>query len=190
MEFCGSIEMCNEWRRATFITTEVIERVKLAIIARGREVVGCSDAEIEALMVAQRVDHLPDLYVQLLKAAGQSLGGVFLGENVSISRLYACKDEFLEEELSIPGLEVPKDIFVFKNHQGYIWWFFRTNDCENDSAVYGWGEFDPGFRKFGDSFAEYLSAALNNSIKPKPSVQYFIYDPDRDKFVPLGIAHY
>ncbi|GIK65736.1 MAG: hypothetical protein BroJett018_35300 [Chloroflexota bacterium] len=186
--FAVVLKKAKNQRRHIFTNTEIIDQIKAVIEKRGHKVIGCSDEEIQALTTAQCVDYLPELYRQLLKETGKTIDWFFLGHSAACYELHSYRNEFLQEELSIPGLLVPSDIFVFMSCQGVDWWFFRTKT--DDTAIYGWSEFEPGFWKAAPNLAEYLTKALNKTFRPKPAEQYFIYDPAQDQFLPLGTAYY
>jgi hypothetical protein len=91
---------------------------------------GCSDDEIKALMKAQGVERLPQTYVEIM----QQVGKVHL---IVASWDDAVKlKQHLIRSLEETPYTLPQDAFVFKEHQGYLWWFFLTDNEDEDPPVY------------------------------------------------------
>lgn len=115
---------------------------------------GCSGAEIEIIKQAQKVERLPEIYIQFLLTMGKTAGGiVFRGSDYSYQYLLNLKRWAMEliEENDV-SIQLPNDAFIFFMHQGYNFHFFHTNLGDDPSVYY----FHDGERDFSLS-AESLS---------------------------------
>lgn len=98
---------------------------------------GCSEAEIKQLEEAQKVDFLPETYRQFLWVMGHSCGSFWQGSDLLYRHAIDLKDaanadfKWLESTVRIPD-----DAFVFISHQGYVFYYFHTNNRDDDPPVY------------------------------------------------------
>lgn len=113
---------------------------------------GCTDGELDELKQNQNVDHLPETYYQLMSAMGKSGIETLLDGNATCHGIRDLKNHFAK---SHPQEYWPQDIFVFFDHQGEIFYFFRTTG-EADPAVYSADEETTFFYKLADSISEFF----------------------------------
>ncbi|WP_452219433.1 SMI1/KNR4 family protein [Lacinutrix salivirga] len=129
---------------------------------------GCSQnqiKEIEELAVSK----LPECYVEFLEVMGfemdrkaPGMRGYLLGTTVfypSIKWLNETWAEQLTEDGS--SLELPENAFVFYDHQGYLFAFFKLDEGDNP-PVYGYEEGYEGdsFPKIADSLSSFYERHL------------------------------
>ncbi len=121
---------------------------------------GCTQEEINFLMQKQGVSYLPKVYRDLLKVMGRS--GIYrvLEGDCTYYDLHVLKDRF-DSITERENLKYPADIFVFNDHQGYIFYFFRTKGTQKSNPpVYGYHDAWEGFSRLSDSLSGFFIQQL------------------------------
>jgi hypothetical protein len=93
-------------------------------IATPETLVGCTPEEVEEIRVAQRVDALPEQYVQYLLRMGRKNGELLAGTDVRYPKVVELADEMHEliEELGWASFIAPGSTMVAM-HGGYtLYW--------------------------------------------------------------------
>ncbi len=135
---------------------------------------GCSVEEIKQLMLMQKVDTLPRVYMDFLLHLGRKSGDLYVGLDIGYNphRLYNYKEK-ANKLLAICGLEeLDHKHFVFMNRQSITFWYFEiilddppvfmyVPDCE------AYGDYDPTFANGGVMIAPKLSYFLTEFIAEK-----------------------
>jgi len=131
-------------------------------LIRRRDQAGCTDAEIEQVMRAQRLTRLPALYRDFLKVMGKSPYPLMTGTDWSLHDLLEIKDaaqELLREDGADPA--ILEDALVMAMHQGYIVLYIPQAElAPDDPEVWLYEEQGqprrqwPSFRRFLLSIAE------------------------------------
>lgn len=105
--------------------------------------VGCSDEEIEKLMMDQGVSRLPRLYREYLEVMGKSgiLSSIYPGSDWSYEHLLNIKQDWQEDLIMYrQTFIVPEKAFVFFQHGGYEYRYFITDTDYGggDCPTYMW----------------------------------------------------
>lgn len=135
-------------------------------LAEPHEIVGCTEAEIETLMTDQGVTFLPELYRQFLLTLGKQSGLLFQGTDAQYKYLMGMKEAAVEllEENGNP-FALPAEAFVFRMHQGYIFFYFLTTDKNENPPIYRYLEMEDQtpFKKW-DSLTDYFKSEVEEEI--------------------------
>ena len=100
----------------------------------------CSSEQIEEIIKAQGVQHLPEIYIQFLQAMGYRAGDMWMGSDITYHALLGLKID-ARKLLETDGFTLPEDAFVVLGHQGHTIWFFRTNHHDDeDGCIRDWGQ--------------------------------------------------
>jgi len=104
----------------------------------------CSMDEIQAVMDAQHVKRLPQLFIDYLNLMGN--GGfsinIHSGANENGKALLTLKERFIEyieefKDTKRPiNVELPDDAFVFFDHVSILWRWFLTDNNDDNPSVY------------------------------------------------------
>lgn len=136
-------------------------------LAEPHEIIGCAEVEIETLMTNQGVTFLPELYRQFLLTLGKQSGLLFQGTDAQYKYLMGMKEAAVEllQENGNP-FDLPADAFVFRMHQGYIFFYFLTADKNEDPPIYRYLEMtdQTPFKKW-DSLADYFTTEVEREIE-------------------------
>lgn len=126
-------------------------------LARRFDALGCSSAEVEEVAAEYDVD-LPIAYRRFLEVMGRDAAGLFGGSDIgyphAIGMAHSAR-ELLRDNAS--AFQLPADAVVFMFHQGYMFWFLRSDD----STVCEWAESRDGDRAptvVASSLVEFLEA--------------------------------
>ena len=125
--------------------------------------IGCSDVEIQELMARQNVAWLPQLYISFLKEMGHFAGGYWMSEYMSYKHLLRLKDTVIDLA-TFNRLSLPEDSFVFMSSQDVGFWFFTTDDKNEDPVVYSYIDVDDDFVETEWTLAEFLSDPVSDVI--------------------------
>ncbi|MEV5706713.1 SMI1/KNR4 family protein [Actinoallomurus sp. NPDC052274] len=102
-------------------------------LVRSKDVVGCSEAEIDELMRVQRVSRIPGLYRDFLRVMGKSPYPLLSGTDWSYEDLLRIKEsarEILAEDGADPG--ILDDALVIAMHQGYVIYYLPAIGAAGD----------------------------------------------------------
>jgi hypothetical protein len=158
--------------------------------ARLGRVEGCSDKELTDLQTSQGVTCLPNAYIQLMRVIGKQGLDNFLDGSATCQQLLQYKVKpMLLDDLTASGLAYSEDIFVFFEHDGYLFYCFRTKDGTADPAVYMYRG-DDCFYKWADTFSEFIYDELEGDKSKGKALAHkrisspYVYDPVLDEFKP------
>jgi hypothetical protein len=139
----------------TQLKKNIIKRRGLNSSPETLPVKGCPPKEIDNILKKQRVQFIPKLYYQFLQHLGQDANDLFRGSDYSCARLPNLKDNAID---MLSYLEPPQilqdDAFVFLGHQGYVFYFFLTEQRLEDPPVYVVAD----FKKSAEICCDRLSA--------------------------------
>lgn len=122
-------------------------------------------------MSDQQVTFLPFYYKELLEYMGIRGLSDFFDCTADFNDLF--KSEIKDELLGLYSL--PRDIFVFGHHHGYIYYFFRTSNHENNPVMYVLR--NEQIHKGADSFEEFLQV-----------MAYLVPEEERENFFLKALA--
>lgn len=123
------------------MSKEFIDSLRTMLIESGLvkldKIEGCSEAEIKQLCIDQSVACLPLVYKQVMEIFGKKSGKFLQEPYFRFPEILSLK---IDLNKSIRFLEntfiVPEDAFIFMCTNGYAWWYFHTENCEDDPQVY------------------------------------------------------
>jgi hypothetical protein len=125
---------------------------------------GCSPREIQRL--EGEIDlKLPGEYKAFLRKMGHGAGRFMQGTDMFYPRLFdnrSAAEESLERE-AFPFDLLPS-MFVFSNHQGYIFHHFDCDTHLEDPPVLGFQEGETALTRISDNFSQFLSQILEEEI--------------------------
>jgi hypothetical protein len=127
-----------------------------------RRVIGCSDAQVEAIENRLHV-HFPNAHREFLQVCGGNAGDFLRGSEYRASELETIQ-ETLRDECAAEQFPVawPTDAIAFIDHQGY-WFALYRNTGEPDPLVFivkvGFGVEETGL-----SFSEFMLKELQKEI--------------------------
>jgi hypothetical protein len=131
---------------------------------------GCSEAQVQAVMFAQMVTYLPEIYLEFLRKLGQEAGLVWCDVDYRRTSLVTLKQEIIEylayyqERLQVGQVfELPTDAFVFSRHEDHFH-FFHTQDQSPDPAVF-MGNYSGHIQKICDHLSEYFEGEIQTAIE-------------------------
>jgi hypothetical protein len=112
---------------------------------------GCSDDDIQALLLAQGASRLPPAYDAFMRRCGRSCDPFLRGTVVEYPLVAEAKG-FMEEALRDDGnrFVLTPEAVVFTSHQGYQYWYFPDGGRDE---VWDWlegREPRPFFARFED----------------------------------------
>lgn len=141
---------------------------------------GCSINQINSIEKTIN-KKLPDCYKEFLERMGYDMDrkddnsrGGFVGESIFYDNVYgdytnkdALIEQLEEDEKKDLLKQINENIFVFSNHQGYIFAFFKLDEGDNP-PVYGYHESQKRniFPKLTDSLLEFFEKYLEYGEDP------------------------
>lgn len=166
------------------MTNTFVDKLKQEMIwwgiAAPDEIVGCTPYEVDSVVAAQRVNALPELYIEFLLAMGRKAGNFLVGADFLYPKLLELKEyayELLYEEGAT--FQLPDDTFIFLVHQGYQFFYFRTRDQAADPRIYYYIEGSRNVLEKGT-----LAAFLTKSVEDHKEVILKSSGKDSDKSSP------
>jgi hypothetical protein len=146
---------------------------------------GCTDEELEELRQLQHVLYLPEVYRRVMSVMGKKGLSCIADGNAC----YAGRTSWKLDRIDFAriGIHAPPDAFVFLEHQGYVYNFFRTHDCDPDPAVYMYCD-DDCFYQLAASFSDFLILEMSPDEQRKAWIRQtmqngYRYDPNTDEMV-------
>ena len=103
-------------------------------LAKPSEMTGCSQEEIERLMIHQGVNHLPPFYREFLERMGKNSGKYEIGARFLFDDLFSLKEQ-VQAIAKNADWVLPDDAFVFSGSIDNQFLFFQTEESD-DPAVY------------------------------------------------------
>jgi hypothetical protein len=150
----SEIDLTNYGRRLR----DSLLRCKLASI---NSLEGCSEPEIEMVRFRQKVDFLPKVYREFLAEMGRNAGELFLGSSYTFNRVLTLKDDSNAElERFGHDFRIPEDAVVFLDHGGYAYWYFCTQNRDDNPEVYLYIEENRSVKKMADHLSEFFEDGI------------------------------
>jgi hypothetical protein len=114
----------------------LLDLLDSAGLCKPGEVKGATELEIDSLEREVGL-RLPAAYKSYLRAMGKGAGDLFVGTDVFLLQVPGITEYAAEvlHELD-PSLQLPADTLVFSSHQGYVFYYFRTDPPDDDPPVY------------------------------------------------------
>lgn len=109
------------------------------------DLVGCDDAEIEQVRVAQHVRRMPEEYREYLALAGKRQGGLLRGSDWTFRDALVLAEDAREvlAENNLPA-DFIEGALIFFMHGGYVFFYFPADTLEsNDPPVWMYEEDAP-----------------------------------------------
>lgn len=142
-----------------------------------REFMGCSEDEIHKLQILVE-QKLPLTFIKYLQVTGKHFSEVNRSTGGDYDEIYklALKPAFKETLLSdffagededfmeLAKVNIPSDMFIIAEHQGYGIDFFRLSEGENP-PVYMWLSDETQYSKTDERFSDYVLRKLHSYIK-------------------------
>jgi hypothetical protein len=135
-------------------TSEITQILVGSGAAHADELKGSTEEEIQSLADALGVA-FPAAYEAFLHVAGNGAGSFLAGTDFTTPILVDLREP-AEALLAESGRELPPEAFVFAMHQGYMFWYFRTQQGQDDPAVCRFTEGQPGPEEAAPGFVEFL----------------------------------
>jgi len=158
---CGKLQQRDEEDLMATHPFKIVLDEKLAEIDF-KDLEGCTEPEIEIIRQAQNAACLPEVYRQLMLTVGKKgIDDLLVGSaNYHIvQRFKSTFDDYFVDPLLYP----PDSFFFWKDGQGSSFYFFRTQPCVDDPAVYGWlGK--RCFHKLAETFSEFILEFISEFI--------------------------
>ena len=138
-----------------------IKEMKLRLLQLGRttekDFVGCTDDEIQNVKNSQRVKYLPSIYEEFLSTMGRAAGDLFIGTNAFFPDLLRVKETalMLLEDCNF-AFQLPDNVFVLSEHQGYQFHYFECNKDVDDPPVWWYIERKTQPEKISESLSDYF----------------------------------
>lgn len=145
----------------TIIDNFVASMQKARYLRRPENIVGCTESEIIEVMRAQKVDRLPEIYVELLKRLGKNPGDLFRGEYFEHFYLSTLKEnaQYNLDEAKV-NFTLLDHHFVFFMHNTHAFMFFDVlSENLDNPPVYGWLEGED-IKLVYTSFSGFLDACV------------------------------
>lgn len=135
--------------------------IKAKILDKGlaseSELRGCTEEDILILIQKQHVTRLPDSYKEFLRAIGRNASRLWLATEYTYDELIRLKDDALKllEQNGNP-IALPDDAFVFHMIEGLMFYYFHTQNEDNDPSVYIYSEIEHEHSKVNERLSDYL----------------------------------
>ncbi|MFD3702364.1 SMI1/KNR4 family protein [Nocardia sp. NPDC058658] len=141
----------------SYLTNIVEPLISQGYVARNT-VLGCSDHQVEALMSAQGVGHLPERYVEFLKFGGKN--PYWLSQDGEWDYGWLLEAKEMAREIVVDDYESDftpfENAFIFQTHQGYMFYYFRPQDLTASDPTFSiFCGYDP-VRESNVSFASWI----------------------------------
>jgi hypothetical protein len=108
---------------------------------------------------------LPAAYKSYLRAVGKGAGDFLCGTDIFLPQVPGIRDDAVEVLHQLdPSLQLPPDAFVFGHHQGYVFYYMRTDPADDDPPVYCFTD-DASPRQVSSSFTGFLTEMADQDIK-------------------------
>ena len=130
---------------------------------------GCTPDDIQAVMQAQKVTHLPKIFREYLESMGRKGLGYnpYLGASWSCNALKLLKNWMQGSLKDHPetGFELPADAFVFFDKGGDIYRYFLTADKAEDPPIYEVRISNKSQHRSHESLSEYFGQLLQHYLR-------------------------
>jgi hypothetical protein len=113
-------------KRKPFVSFDDIDKL---------EFMGCTSQEIVNLKKRQGVNYLPPPYEDFLRVMGHYSGDLFIGSNYNYPGILVYKENMIYS-LEIEDNPEYQDIFVFMEHQGYVYYYFHTQNMADNPEIF------------------------------------------------------
>ena len=138
-------------------------------IAKPDDILGCTLEDIIEIQQYQEIIALPNLYKEFLIKMGKGAGNFLVHLKCFYPELLYLKRD-MKADLLQPQLtefKLPDDAFIYMTNQGYEFFYFHTNNDDNDPAVFHYTEGDGSSReikpiKQWDHLSEYFRSEIEN----------------------------
>ena len=125
---------------------------------------GCTDEEIDSIVKAQKVEHLPKVFREYLETMGKGgLGSIaFIGSHWGCPRLLHLKNELISEIEDFEyDFALQEDAFVFFCHGGAEYHYFLTAEEDNDPPVFLYMSESTEAEQINERLSEYFLGFFN-----------------------------
>ncbi|MAU12116.1 MAG: hypothetical protein CL607_20005 [Anaerolineaceae bacterium] len=131
-------------------------------------IAGCSEQTIKKIKEKQKIDYMPKAFLAYLEVMGTSSGGIFAGSDAGAQAMLAfdmnteAKEILKEKNVIDTALD---NSIVFYMHQGYVFFFIRTDEGDNPPTYMYMEEMreeDCKIEKIADSFLDFLSEFVDS----------------------------
>jgi hypothetical protein len=137
-------------------------------IAVAGDLRGCARAEIAVLENRIGV-RLPEAFTEYLLAMGNGCGSLMQGDEFGIEGVEVA--ERVASEITTESdcaWKPARRMLPFRQHHGYTFTFFYTDEDGNDPPVWAYMEAEPGPREWSPSFTCWLRECAIECIEGKP----------------------
>lgn len=138
-----------------------ISGTKQKLVSPEYQIQGCSEAEIYEIMKLQEVSWIPDIYKAFLLVLGKTPIRLWSGSDYTFSRLKQMKQHAKELiKINNNPFRMAEDAFVFWGHQGYEYYYFLTEQHQEDPCVHFYTEVEYTHKTCNYTLSEFMKHFL------------------------------
>lgn len=140
------------------------ERLVAVRIATAASICGCSDAEVRNIESTLKL-RLPRAYSALLRVVGKRAGAFMRDIDFHYPKVLDLRQAAIEllDNWEEGRLQLPSDAFVFAMRYGEQFMFFRTDNFDEDPAIWFYMESHDTFQRIAESIWEVIESELQLS---------------------------
>lgn len=136
------------------------------------EFIGCTVDELDKLKENQQVSFIPDLYRQLMLTMGHK----------GIDDLFLYLRCTYRDAETLKNAALPPESFAFMEDAGVCLYYFRTDDKQDDTAVYVTGDDQPVAAHFSEFVEHFIDIHWQSIEDDQEGKDAYYYDAATGEF--------